>query len=240
MLSAFFEKSPRGTCARLGAGLALLGLAVLIDRKPGESIQVGNLRNPLAGSNNPLDHLAYKEPNVTAGNRADFGLYGGPTLPLLFSFYPESDTDGGQDYPEILTVWLEAMVLNFAITSLIKNTTSRPRPYVLHEDFSPNIFLTRNDRAAFLSGHASNAAVGSTLFALLVTHYFNRPATSLFAWAIAGLLQTSTAYLRVKAAKHWPTDAVAGLILGQVVARGIFIIHFQKRGAVQIAIGSAE
>lgn len=201
--------------------MSFLGLAVYFDRRTIHDVSFSTLRNPNAGSLNPLDVCAFKVPDARAGALADIGLYGGPTLPLLLSLHPRSRPH----YPVILVVWLETILLNFAITSAIKNRFSRPRPYVLGEVLPHDQVLTRNDRAAFLSGHTSSATAGSLLFAFLVQDYAQNRIVIAGGWFLAGAVAGFTAYLRVKAAKHWPTDAVAGVILGGAVATLVLRLH---------------
>lgn len=207
--------------ALLGTGLALIGLAVYFDRNVRLPVTVATLRNPAAFSRNPLDILGYDVTDVRAANMADIGLYGGPTLPLLLSLHPRPRPD----YPVILVMWLETMLLTFALASVIKNRTSRPRPYVLNDTFPFDQQLNRNDRAAFLSGHAALATAGSVLFARLVNHYSTNLAGYFIVWFLAGAFPGFTGFLRVKAAKHWPTDVVAGILVGGGVSTLIFRLH---------------
>ncbi|TXF91480.1 phosphatase PAP2 family protein [Neolewinella aurantiaca] len=210
----------------IGLASALTGLAIWLDRRKSDEVSVSTLRNPHAGSRNLLDAFAWDEQNAPAANLADAGLYGGPALPLLLAFHPRPRRNFGT----LLLIWLETVYLNFAVTSVIKNRFSRPRPYVLAASFPFEQVLSRNDRAAFLSGHTSMAAAGGVLFALLVSHYSqNRPA-QMGAFFIAGSVPGFTAFLRVKSAKHWPTDAVAGVLLGAGVALSVFELHRVENG----------
>lgn len=200
----------------LGSAVVLTGLAVLLDKKPELAVYAGNLRNPFAGSRNPLDRMAWKSPDPAAANLADAGLYGGPSLPLFLALHPRARPY----FCVLLLTWLETVALTFAATSVIKNSFNRPRPYVLATGFDPERELLRNDRAAFLSGHTALAAAGSMLFARLVELY--EPEWRTKAWFLAGSVSGFTAYLRVKAAKHWPTDAVAGVLLGAGISALVF------------------
>ena len=200
-------------------GLGLLGVAAWLDRQ-----DVDPVYSPWSGDYqgdeiNPVDRLGYNVRNDHAADLADFGLYGGPTLPLLLSF----DARTRPHYPLILLLWLQTMLLTFALASLIKNTANRPRPYVYNASWHPRRPLSRKDRAAFLSGHAANAAAGSVLFANLLEAY-DRPLAPygrLLAVSVAGL----TAFLRIKAARHWITDATAGVLLGGGIAGAVVRLH---------------
>jgi membrane-associated phospholipid phosphatase len=200
-------------------GLTLLAAAAYLDHRDDTPV-FSPYREGYTGRDiNPVDRWGYTERDDRAGQLADAGLYGGPTLPLLLSLHPRPRPT----YPIVLLLWLETMLLTFALSSLIKNTVSRPRPYVYNENWQLERPLTRRDRAAFLSGHAANATAGATLFAgLLAAYGLDRHGLgSLLAGTIAG----STAFLRVRAAKHWPTDALAGILLGGAVAGAVLWGH---------------
>ncbi|PPK88570.1 PAP2 superfamily protein [Neolewinella xylanilytica] len=201
------------------AGAGFLAAAVWADRHDVEPVY-----SPYSGKYqgheiNPIDRLGYTVKNERAGDLADFGLYGGPTLPLLLSFDPVTR----KHYPAILLIWFETMLLTFALSSLVKNTANRPRPYIYNADWMPDRILTRKDRAAFLSGHTANASAGAVLFAALLGAY-DRPLARYGRWLAVGVAGL-TGYLRVRAGKHWPTDALAGIVLGGGIAGAMVRIH---------------
>lgn len=222
-----FRPHPPREIALVLAGLGLVGLAVRADRRDVTPIYAPGVGTYRGRAINALDRLGSTVRRSRPAELADFGLYGGPTLPLLLSF----DRFARVQYPLILTMWFETMLLTFSLSSLIKNTANRPRPYVYHADWQPERLLTRNDRAAFLSGHAANATAGAVLFAALLEAYdrplarYGRP----LALAVAGL----TAYLRVRAGKHWPTDALAGVLLGGGVAGAVVRWHREDTGSTK-------
>ncbi|MCP9236455.1 phosphatase PAP2 family protein [Lewinella sp. JB7] len=200
-------------------GIALLIAAVCVDRRDTEPVFSPYQDGYTGDEINPLDRLGYTTRDERAGRLADAGLYGGPTLPLLLSLDPRAR----YHYPTVLLLWLQTMLLTFSLSSLIKNTVSRPRPYIYNEDWELERKLTRKDRAAFISGHAANATAGAVLFASLLSAYDNR-----FSWharVLATLVAGGTAYLRVKAGKHWITDVTAGVLLGGGIAGAVVRWH---------------
>ncbi len=201
------------------AGVGLIAAAIWVDYRDTEPV-FSPYREGYTGKEiNPLDRLGFTTRNDRAGQLADAGLYGGPALPLLLSLHPRTRPH----YPTILLLWLETMLFTFALSSLIKNVVSRPRPYVYHADWQLERSLTRKDRAAFLSGHAANATAGAVLFAALLEAYATRLAP--YGRGLASLVAGGTAYLRVRAGKHWVTDAAAGVLLGGGVAGAMVRIH---------------
>ncbi len=200
-------------------GIGVLIAAVCVDRHDTEPVFSPYQEGYSGDEINPLDRLGFTTRNERAGQLADAGLYGGPTLPLLLSLDPRTRPY----YPTVLLMWLETMLLTLALSSLIKNVVSRPRPYVYNAEWELDRSLTRKDRAAFISGHAANATAGAVLFAALVEAYDTRAAR--YGRVLAVVVAGGTAYLRVKAGKHWITDAAAGVLLGGGIAGAMIRMH---------------
>ncbi len=102
---------------------------------------------------------------------------------------------------------LTAMVLGMLVTNLtIKPLITRPRPWVVMEDFVS--LVTSSDPHSFPSGHTTAAfAFGVALWLTLPQKWAR--ATALAAAALMGL---SRLYVGV----HFPTDVLAGLVIGTI------------------------
>jgi undecaprenyl-diphosphatase len=96
--------------------------------------------------------------------------------------------------------FLESGLLAFAI----KETVRRERP------------LNKNDKNSFPSGHST---VAFTL-ATIVSHQYPKLSVPLYLTAIG------TGFSRVYLGKHYPSDVLAGAVLGTLI--GIQIIHFKE------------
>lgn len=210
------ELKPLREIAILFTGIGLLAVAVYLDRRDDTPVFAAGYLNKRITR---IDRLAFTIQDNYSAQLADVGLYGGPSLPFLFSLHPRTRPY----YPAVLLMWLETMLLTFGLTSVLKNTANRPRPYIFDEAWNPLLALSRNDRAAFLSGHASNATAGVVLFAGLLGTFNSRLAP--YARELAVMIAVLTAVLRVKAGKHWPTDVIAGTLLGGGVAGAIVALH---------------
>ena len=217
-----FSLHARRERSLLLTGLALVVAALYVDRRVKTPIFSPYGTEYTGEEINPLDRLGSTVRDRGAAELADAGLYGGLFLPLSLAFHPRTRPS----YPTILLLWLETVLLTFSTTSLLKNVISRPRPYVYHADWQLDRPLSRKDRAAFLSGHTSNATAGAVLFAELLRHY-RLPGAGGGRLLAAGVA-LGTAYLRVKAGKHWPTDTLAGIALGGGVAGGNLWLHRPK------------
>lgn len=101
---------------------------------------------------------------------------------------------------------LLAMAAGFVIGNLgIKELVMRPRPFVTHSDLTP--LLDPGDPWSFPSGHALSSFAAAT--ALFCFH----KKTGVLAFILAALI----AFSRLYASVHYPTDVLAGAVIGIVL-----------------------
>jgi undecaprenyl-diphosphatase len=102
--------------------------------------------------------------------------------------------------------WLYVGVTAFAIElilyKLIKQSTTRPRPFRANAGIS-NLVVPQ-DEYSFPSGHTAAATVAALLFSMAV------PALIPFFFALAAVIGLSRIYLGV----HYPSDVLMGFALG--------------------------
>ncbi len=107
---------------------------------------------------------------------------------------------------------LIALSISQTIVSIIKKVLERERPYKILE--SINTFGIELKDYSFPSGHTT---AGFTIATVLS---FNIPSLSILFYLIALTIGISRMYLGV----HYPTDVVAGMILGILTST---IVHFK-------------
>lgn len=107
------------------------------------------------------------------------------------------------------------LVMTAVATEALKVIVKRPRPYVTHDDIYPDEI---DDGNSFPSGHVSLAFSTATSVLLISKKwYYTVPA---FAWA------SGVAYSRIYLGQHYPTDVLAGAIVG---AGGAFASHWLNK-----------
>jgi membrane-associated phospholipid phosphatase len=103
---------------------------------------------------------------------------------------------------------LDAAVVNFTYTEILKVAVGRERP-------------NGQDEKSFPSGHTSNAFALASVAQL---HYGWRIGVP--AYALAGLMGVS----RIHEDKHWLSDVVAGAALGYIAGRTVVRVNNRGTG----------
>lgn len=113
--------------------------------------------------------------------------------------------NGQQGFFQALHILLTALTV-LALYKYLKKTLIRERPFISFENIqqaAPTL-----DRYSFPSGHTMHALS----FALMFSYYL--PAVAPLVWGFASLVAMS----RVVLGLHYPSDVVAGALLGATIA----------------------
>ena len=109
------------------------------------------------------------------------------------------------------------------VTPLLKDTFGRARPNTGEGTWKFHGFGNDNAHASFPSGHATNAFAAATAIAAHSDGYIIP--------TIAYTLATGVAFARVNDRAHFPSDVLAGALIGHAVARGLAAHHTRVRVA---------
>lgn len=137
-------------------------------------------------------------------------------------------------------MYAEAFLVTQGLTNVAKIAFRRPRPraYIARNEYlarggDPTTYdnSSADSSLSFFSGHASQAAA---LAAASTYIAFSRSPGTVRPWLTlgAGLALTSfVSYERVRSGAHFPTDVIAGAIIGSGV--GALVVHVHRENAAK-------
>lgn len=131
----------------------------------------------------------------------------------------------GQDRREAIgnaVVFADAITWAATADQWLKVTVHRARP-ILYTGAAPAAANIRDNRESFPSGHAELAFAAATAYTLIAHRRRLPHATrnAVILYAAAAVVGT----LRVAAARHFPTDVLAGAALGSAVSWAVVTVH---------------
>lgn len=112
---------------------------------------------------------------------------------------------------------------------------NRLRPVVYYSYFPEDLRRGGNQRNSFYSGHVANATA-ATFFAVKVYSDYHPEIGGKKYWlyGLASIPPLLTAYLRMKALAHFPSDVMAGYLIGGVFGVLIPELHRMKKKDLQL------
>jgi undecaprenyl-diphosphatase len=132
-------------------------------------------------------------------------------------------------------IYAEAISISWAVTNLAKIAFRRPRPTAYQEQARlnpaggtgvPVELSDTNSAMSFFSGHAS---VTASVAAAATYLAFSRSDEPLRPWLTLGIGSAMTSlvcYGRVKSGAHFPTDVIAGAMVGSGI--GVLVAHTHR------------
>lgn len=182
----------------------------------------------------PFDRAATRNSSESARKASDLTLNISSALPVLLLAGSKTRKDAGR----LGLLFAETMTINYGLTNIIKATSRRPRPYVFDENLDPATIIRSNDRAAFLSGHTSVSASGGFFFARAFSDYYPDSKLKPVAWVLGAGLPALTGYLRFQAGQHYPSDIIAGYVLGATVGYLVPTLHKKPIGGKRLTVSA--
>ena len=168
-----------------------------------------------------IDRGAMRFASVGARDASDITAYASVALPGLLIFGGESRQDAGR----LLLMLGETLALNYGVTSILKSSIQRPRPYLYRDSADGSQVVESFDRTSLPSAHTSNAAAGGFFFGTAFCHYYPDSKLKPVVWTVAAGVPALTGYLRVRGGQHFPTDVIAGYLIGAAIGYAVPTLH---------------
>ncbi len=117
-------------------------------------------------------------------------------------------------WPMIIQAFLAAILARLVIVSVIRWLFDRPRPFVENH---VNLLVDRVNQSAFPSGHAA------FFFAIATIIYFYNKKAGLLFFGASFFISSARVFVGI----HWPSDILAGALVG-ILSAYLLIKIFQK------------
>lgn len=204
--------------AILGAGVVLHGVGLWQQRQHQAPVQLTLDPATLPGIDRAvLGHWG------APGNKASNILFGAATAASLTAVIIDQH---GQHPLEPVAIVAESVFLASGLTNTVKEVVRRPRPY-LYDPVGPRtVDGSGEDLLSFWSGHTANMASITFSTACIVQRSDASHAVKSTTWIAAALVPATMGYLRVRSARHFPTDVLTGYAVGAAV--GILVPYLHR------------
>ncbi len=171
-----------------------------------------------------FDRISTRNWSLSAHKGSNVLLFSSYAFPFTLLANSNLRTSGNVGSIGLLT--FETVALNSAITGLTKELVKRKRPLLYNPQCPLKKKQSPNATSSFISGHTSNVAALSFMTAQIHSDLNPNSNANPYIWATAAFLPALTGYLRVKAGRHFPTDVIAGYIVGAAI--GILVPKLHK------------
>jgi membrane-associated phospholipid phosphatase len=213
-----FNFEPRRDWTLLAAGGAMWGLSALAQpdhRCPCSPAGINGIDRGFAGD--PFRNGPAKASDILNGITW--------SAPFLIDYLDLRRKPSGTDeFKQDALILGQAFLLNQGLNSLTKNLVNRPRPFVYGLPPGHAEYTEDDSYRSFYSGHASSAFALSMAYARIHTRRHPESSPALV-YGIAIGVSTTTAILRVRAGKHFPTDVIVGSATGIAIGLAIPALH---------------
>lgn len=180
-------------------------------RCPCDPAEVNSLDRHVIGNQSRFLETASDVTEVVAG-----------AAPLLLDAL---DVGFGSVFLEDATVYVEALAVSEAMTTLTKYAVGRPRPRTYAGD--PASVRSVDGYLSFYSGHTSFV---TTAMAVSAVTLHKRHGHRVWPFIVAAAVAATVAAERVASGQHFYTDVAAGFVAGAVAGVGIPLLHVRRDG----------
>ena len=138
-------------------------------------------------------------------------LYAAIPYPVVFMFL---DKKMRKDYGELLFLYTQALSITGALYGSAAHYFPRLRPLVYDAGSPMDKRVASNSRNAFFAGHVALVATSTFFMAQVFADYHPESNLKWVMYGAAGVVTAATAYMRLKAGEHFPSDILVGTAVG--------------------------
>jgi hypothetical protein len=210
-----------------GAALLVVGKNLTITRQP---VPPEGLDPSDVGWS--VDRRVIGEPSTRADINSDYFDVAAVAYPMVLAFVSQPAGSRADGTLRRFVEYSEALMIAEGLSTMIKGLADRPRPFTyIPADQRPDqdaYDVTDDDTFRSMpSGHATSAFCAAGF--AVADHLISRPDASWQARVgtglVGGFLAGATVGLRIEGGQHFPSDAIAGGLIGTAAGIGVPLIH---------------
>lgn len=220
----------------IGTGIGLASLLFDTD----SPITLTEIEQLNRTSINAFDRGATYQWSPRIDQYSDYAIIATTIAPLLVN-YPEFFYAKNFEQNLILSLMYgESLLITYNLASFTKSAFKRNRPFMYNSGLTPQerltISETENYNNAFFSRHTAFAFCSATYLSTIYSDIHGNTMASKIIWGTSLVGATSVGILRYQSGQHFPTDIIAGAIIGGFTGFLIPWVHRKKNTTAQIMV----
>lgn len=231
LYSSPYTLSPVTDGILLSSGTALCGLSIYTDKKirPLTAEDISTLsKNDI----NSFDRSAADNWSPTADKWSDVILTSIMISPAALLF----DAGIQKDSLTVGVMYAESLLITRGASGTTKNIVQRNRPYTYNSRVPYRDKMDKDAVRSFYSGHTVNAFNTAVFTGTVFSDYYPESPWRYAVWG-AGLSAASlTGYLRYRSGMHYPSDILAGALIGSATGFLVPLLHRYNSENISIQV----
>lgn len=189
---------------------------------------------------NAFDRTAVSMNDRKSDIASDVLTYSLAGVPLIF-FADKSINRSFSNGLTYLVMYAESVLISNGISRTVKTVFQRNRPYVYNDSLSLKNRTTSDWNLSFPSNHTVNAFNAAVFVSTVFTFTYPDSKWVPVVWSVSLSAAAAAGILRITAGEHYPTDVIAGAVLGSLTGLFIPLLHkVNKKNLSVVPVVSSE
>ncbi|MCL2155642.1 MAG: phosphatase PAP2 family protein [Leptospirales bacterium] len=204
----------------IGSGAALYALTLYTKEKV-DPLTDAEIAALTPGNINKFDRSAADNWSPGADKWSSIILTSTMISPLAFVLNDKMRND----FIVLGVMYGESLLITNGLNKTIKDIVQRKRPFTYNSDAPYKDKKEKDAVLSFYSGHTANAFNSAVFVSTIFSDYYPHSQWRYAVWGTSLLAASGTGYLRYYSGKHYPTDIIAGAIIGSITGWAIPALH---------------
>jgi membrane-associated phospholipid phosphatase len=203
-----------------GTAFSLYGFSNIYNKDASSVATINSLRKSDISA---FDRGALENYSDKADAASDMFFYGSMPTPFLLMIF---DKKIRKDAGKVALLYWETLAMTGIYYTGTPMLVDRYRPFAYNTSVPIEKRTTGNAKNSFIGGHPALVGTCTFFMAKIYSDYHPESKAKWVFYTFAAAATTTTAILRYKAGRHFPSDLLVGTIMGPLT--GILVPHFHK------------